>query len=139
MKAMFLALALGLGLSAAGAAHAAGSAFTSAPNDPRAVTLQAKGDGVTDDTAAIQAAIDQAATGRGGGGIVIIPSGRYRISKTVFVWPAVRVFGVGPTRPVMVLGANTPGFQQGAGTMFYFAGSRPPGAGFGGGAPAAAG
>jgi polygalacturonase len=43
--------------------------------------VKAKGDGRADDGAAIQAAIDAAAA-KGGGGLVFLPSGRYRISKT---------------------------------------------------------
>ena len=99
------------------------SVFKSAPNDPRAVTVKAKGDGRADDTDAIQQALDQAAE-HGGGGLVFLPSGRYRISHSLFVWPAVRVFGVGSTRPVLVLGNNTPGFQKGLGTMVVFTGAR---------------
>jgi hypothetical protein len=102
---------------------AATSAFESAPADPRAVTVKAKGDGRADDTDAIQRAIDQAAE-HGGGGVVFLPSGRYRISHSILVWPAVRVFGIGPTRPVLVLGNNTPGFQHGLGTMVVFTGAR---------------
>src|SRR5690349_8466100 len=108
---------------AAGSAVAAVSAFESAPADPRAVTVKGKGDGKADDTDAIQHAIDQAAE-HGGGGVVFLPSGRYRISRTVLVWPAVRLFGIGPQRPVLVLGSNTPGFQHGLGTMVVFTGAR---------------
>jgi hypothetical protein len=112
----------------AGAAIAQGapstSAFSVAPNDPGAVTVEAKGDGVTDDGPAIQQAIDRAAA-RPGGGIVFLPSGRYRISRTLFMWPGIRLFGVGPTRPVFVLGANTPGFRSGVGSMIMFTGNQP--------------
>src|SRR5690349_2134692 len=72
---------------AAGPALGASSVFKSAPNDPRAITVKAKGDGHADDTDAIQAALDQAAE-HGGGGLVFLPSGRYRISHSLFVWPA---------------------------------------------------
>ena len=115
----------GMMLIAAGhpPAAAATSAFESLPNDPRAVTVKGKGDGRTDDTDAIQHAIDQA-TEHGGGGVVFLPSGRYRISRTILIWPAVRVFGIGPTRPVLVLGNNTPGFQHGLGSMVVFTGAR---------------
>jgi Pectate lyase superfamily protein len=106
-----------------GAARAAASAFESAPADPRAVTVKGKGDGRADDTDAIQRALDLAAE-HGGGGLVLLPSGRYRISRTILVWPAVRVFGIGRTRPVLVLGNNTPGFQHGLGTMVVFTGAR---------------
>jgi hypothetical protein len=104
-------------------ALASTSAFESAPNDPRAVTVKAKGDGKADDTDAIQQAIDQS-TENTGGGVVFLPSGRYRISRTILIWPAVRVYGIGPTRPVLVLGNNTPGFQKGLGSMIVFAGSK---------------
>ncbi len=80
-------------------------------------------DGVTDDSEAIQAAIDRA--GEHGEGILFVPSGRYKITRTIYIWPAVRVIGYGDTRPVFVLGDNTPGYQQGLGYMFLFAGGRP--------------
>lgn len=99
------------------------SAFQSQPTDPRAVTVKGKGDGKADDTEAIQHAIDAAAE-HGSGGVVFLPSGRYRISRTLLIWPAVRVYGIGATRPVLVLGNNTPGFQTGLGTMVVFTGAR---------------
>jgi hypothetical protein len=103
-------------------AIASTSAFQSAPPDPRAVTVKGKGDGRADDSDAIQHAVDQAAE-QGGGGVVFLPSGRYRISRTILVWPAVRLFGTGRTRPVLVLGDNTPGFQHGIGSMVVFTGA----------------
>ncbi|MCF7854037.1 MAG: glycoside hydrolase family 55 protein [Candidatus Pacebacteria bacterium] len=45
----------------------------------------AVGDGVADDTAAIQKALDLASAGDGTGGEVLIPSGLYSISKTLTV------------------------------------------------------
>jgi hypothetical protein len=53
-----------------------------------------------------------------------VPSGRYRITRTVFIWPGVRVFGVGRTRPVLMLPDDTPGFQTGVANMVIFAGAR---------------
>ncbi|HTU33613.1 MAG TPA: glycosyl hydrolase family 28-related protein [Candidatus Acidoferrum sp.] len=81
-------------------------------------------DGKADDSAAIQQAIDrvQETTGQG---ILFIPSGRYRLTRTLFVWPGVRLIGYGPTRPVFVLADNTPGFQTGPAYMVFFAGFRP--------------
>ncbi|WP_223799717.1 glycosyl hydrolase family 28-related protein [Sphingomonas nostoxanthinifaciens] len=94
----------------------------SAPlDDPRAVTVQAPADGRTDATAAIQQALDAAAAK--GEGIVFLPAGRYRISRSLHLWPGVRLFGAGATRPVLVLADNTPGFQQGVATMVVFVGS----------------
>ena len=112
---------------------AAASWLTTRVDDPNAVYLEApafevRGDGVADDSAAIQAAIDQAATGHAGESIVFIPSGRYRLTRTIFIWSGVRVYGYGETRPVFVLADNTPGYQENIGLMVMFSGSRPPGA-----------
>ncbi|MGI4878504.1 MAG: glycosyl hydrolase family 28-related protein, partial [Janthinobacterium lividum] len=117
-------IALGLALIAVPAAAMAGpSVFQTAPDDPRAVTVTGRGDGRADDGAALQSAIDTAAA-KGGGGIVFVPSGRYRITRTIFLWPGVRMFGVGATRPVIVLGNKTPGFQRGIANMLIFAGAK---------------
>jgi len=117
MLACFTALTL-----LATTAFASTSALQTAPTDPRAVTVKAKGDGKADETDAIQHALDQAAE-QGGGGVVFLPSGRYRISRTILIWPAVRLFGTGRTRPVLVLGDNTPGFQHGISSMVVFTGA----------------
>src|SRR5436190_21636843 len=102
-------------------AWAGRSVYLTAPDDPKAVTVRAAGDGVADDTAALQQALD-AVSNRGAGGIVYLPSGRYRLTRTIFVWPGVRLLGVGPTRPVLMLGERTPGFQDGVKNMVIFAG-----------------
>jgi hypothetical protein len=105
------------------------SYYTLRPDDPKAVYLakgnrSAHGDGIADDSEAIQQAINrvQETTKQG---IVFIPEGRYRISKTILVWPGIRLIGYGTKRPVFVLGKNTPGFQQGLGYMVVFTGGRP--------------
>jgi hypothetical protein len=98
------------------------SAYQTLPDDPRAVVVRAKGDGVADDSDAIQQAIDSAAN-KGEGGVVFLPSGRYRITKTMLIPIAVRVYGVGKTRPVFVLAPNTPGFQKGVANMVIFTGT----------------
>ena len=105
----------------------AASIISTRLDDPKAVYVTAgefgaRGDGQADDTAAIQAAIDKTGIREG---IVFVPSGRYRLTRTVYVWPGVRVFGYGPTRPVFVLADNTPGFQKGVGVMVMFTGARP--------------
>ena len=119
---MATAVLLGLPLAASAASL---SAFQTAPAEPGAVTVKAVGDGRADDSAALQAAIDQAASSKSGEGIVFLPAGRYRISRTLYMWPGVRLFGVGKSRPVILLGPNTPGFGQGLGTMVIFAGFNP--------------
>ncbi|MFP5391864.1 MAG: glycosyl hydrolase family 28-related protein [Gammaproteobacteria bacterium] len=108
-------------LPVTGASAASASAYQSMPDDPRAVTVRASGDGRTDDTAAIQAALDAAAN-KGAGGVVFLPSGRYRITRSLLVPLAVRLYGVGATRPVLLLADRTPGFQKGVGTMVVFTG-----------------
>jgi hypothetical protein len=91
------------------------SFYTQRLDDPAAVTLTgAKGDGVADDTDAIQAALDKVQqTSRLG--IVLVPEGRYRLTKTLNVWNGVRVIGFGAKRPVFLLAEKTPGFQEGEG------------------------
>ncbi|UAL12583.1 glycosyl hydrolase family 28-related protein [Caulobacter segnis] len=118
------AASIALALAASGPVWASVSVFATAPDDPAAVVVKAKGDGRADDSAALQAAIDAAAA-KPGGGLVFLPSGRYRISKTLFLWPGVRVFGVGATRPEIVLGDATPGFQKGLANMVIVAGAKP--------------
>jgi sugar lactone lactonase YvrE len=88
-------------------------------------------DGVSDDTDAVQQAVDKIQE-TAGQGVVFIPEGRYRLTKTIYVWPGVRVIGYGARRPVLVLAPNTPGYQDinKEQLMVFFAGGRP---GFGGG------
>ena len=107
----------------------AASVFTSRPDDPAAVYLTSpefavRADGLSDDTAAVQAAVDRAAT-TPEGGILFVPSGRYRLTRTVYVWRGVRLIGYGATRPVFVLGDDTPGYQQGIGLMVMFTHASP--------------
>ncbi|ATY33967.1 glycosyl hydrolase family 28-related protein [Sphingomonas psychrotolerans] len=97
------------------------SVFPTAPAEPGAITVKAKGDGKADDSDALQQALDRA-RGKTGHGMVFLPSGRYRITRTLVVPAGVRVYGVGKTRPVIQLGADTPGFQQGVSTMIVFGG-----------------
>lgn len=110
-------------LMAAQPAFASPSVYTAMPDDARAVTVKGVGDGRADDSAAIQQALDAAAA-TPGGGIVFLPQGTYRISRTLFLWPGVRIFGIGAQRPVILLGANTPGFQRGVAHMLIFTGGK---------------
>jgi sugar lactone lactonase YvrE len=113
----------------------AASYYTTRPDDAKAVYLThdsfpVHADGAADDSDALQAAIDKVPAG---GGVVFVPEGRYRITKTIYIWPSIRLIGYGASRPVVVLGANTPGFQNVDDERFliFFAGSRP-GSGRGG-------
>jgi sugar lactone lactonase YvrE len=126
MKMRLLCLILLLGVSSLASAS---SVFTARLADSKAVYLAAQefgahGDGIGDDTAAIQAAIDKAEGGIREG-IVFVPSGRYRLTHTLYLWPGVRLIGYGATRPVFVLADNTPGFQTGVGVMVMFTGASP--------------
>src|SRR5713226_5668819 len=107
----------------------ASSYYPARIDDAKAIYLTNKsfpvqGDGVADDSDAIQQAINkvQETTNQG---ILFVPAGRYRLTKTIYIWPGIRLIGFGTTRPVFLLGANTPGFQQGPTYMVFFAGSRP--------------
>jgi len=65
-------------------------------------------------SAALQAAIDKAFR-HGARGIVFVSGGRYVLTRSVFLWPGVRLIGYGATRPVLLLLPNTPGFPKGHG------------------------
>jgi hypothetical protein len=98
-------------------------------NDTKAVYLTpnnfpVKGDGLADDTAVVQQAINKVQE-KTNHGILFVPAGRYRLTKTIYIWPGIRLIGFGTVRPTFVLAANTPGFQQGPAYMFFFAGGRP--------------
>ncbi|QNI30931.1 SMP-30/gluconolactonase/LRE family protein [Alloacidobacterium dinghuense] len=103
-------------------------------DDSKAVYLtkdqfRVAGDGLADDSEAIQSAIDKAED-QHGEGIVFVPEGRYRITRTIYVWPGLRLIGYGTNRPVFMLPDNSPGYQQGIAYMFFFTGGRPGGSHF---------
>jgi sugar lactone lactonase YvrE len=85
--------------------------------------LGATGDGVADDTAALQKAIDTVADTTHQG-IVFIPQGHYRLTHTLYVWPGIRLIGYGAQRPVLVLAPKTPGYETGPSYMVLFTGGR---------------
>jgi sugar lactone lactonase YvrE len=109
---------------------AATSVYPLRPPDPRAVVVTSehfpvRGDGIADDTEALQQAIDrvQETTVRG---VVLLPSGRYRVSRPLHVWSGIRLIGFGAERPVILLGADTPGYQEGEGKyLVHFVSYRP--------------
>ena len=121
LKCLVLCLSFLVVPRAAGAA----SVFTSRPDDPAAVHVDPPdAQPGANHTALLQAALDQAAASPAGG-IVLVPAGRYRITRTLIVWRAVRIIGYGATRPVFVLPERTPGFQSGLGVMVHFTNARP--------------
>jgi hypothetical protein len=76
----------------------------------------AVGDGVTDDTAAIQAALDAAAAANGG--TIFVPTGTY-LCESAITWPSF-VSGVRRQRPIRLTGAapsNTFGFAASGGAI----------------------
>lgn len=112
------------------------SVFSLRPEDPHAVYFTPENfpitaDGRTDVSDALQEAIRTVKT-RDNFGIVFIPEGKYRITKTIYIPTAVRVIGYGKTRPIILLGRSSPGFQaadpgdKGQGRyMFWFVSSLP--------------
>lgn len=88
-------------------------------------------DGKTDVSDELQRAINEVKTNFNFG-IVFIPEGIYKISKTIYIPTAVRVIGYGKKRPLIVLADNAPGFQEqdpqdkgNAKYMFWFTSSIP--------------
>src|SRR6202795_3497913 len=119
-----------LALLSATTASATGSSYY--PNrlqDSKAVYLDSgefsvHGDGQADDTDALQSAINKVQHDRNQG-ILFVPAGRYRLTRTIYIWPGIRLIGFGAARPAFVLAADTPGFQQGPAYMLFFAGGGP--------------
>ena len=121
------------------------SAFKVSANESKSVYLQKpidqeaiyftpenfniKADGKTDVSDALQEALNQVKK-QYNFGIVFLPEGTYKISKTIYIPNAVRLIGYGKQRPVIVLGKNSPGYQEEvaddkgkANYMFWFTGS----------------
>jgi len=109
------------------------SIFRLRPEDPHAIyftpdNYKITADGKTDVSDALQQAIRTLKT-RDNFGVIFIPEGKYRISKTIYIPTAIRLIGYGKTRPLIVLAPNSPGFQsadpgdKGQGRyMFWFVG-----------------
>ena len=117
-KAGLTAIILSLCQGALGA-----SVITTRLEDPKAIYVDAPRT-ILDSSAALQAAIDKA-SGTGREGIVFVAAGRFTITRTIYLWPGVRLIGYGAARPVFVLPPNTPGFQKGMGVMVMFTGLTP--------------
>jgi hypothetical protein len=80
-----------------------------------------KADGRTDVTDALQTAINDLKRAKNFG-ILFIPEGKYKISKTVHVPAAIRLIGYGKSRPEFILARNTPGYQDEQNYMLWFTG-----------------
>lgn len=86
-------LFLGLIAFVGGWSAAAQSVYTMRPEDAHAVDLTsqnfgARGDGAADDSDALQRAIDRAQE-TVHHGIVLVPEGRYRLTRTIHVWAGI--------------------------------------------------
>ncbi len=107
------------------------SVYIARPDDPHAVYLTtqdfgAHGDGVNDDSDALQHAIDRAQETTHHG-VVFVPEGCYRIGRTIHVWAGIRLIGFGAKRPIFLLVPNTPGFQEGTDSyLLWFTDERTP-------------
>ncbi|GHT33742.1 hypothetical protein AGMMS49574_20030 [Bacteroidia bacterium] len=110
------------------------SVYLQKVNDPEAIfftsdNFNIKADGKTDVSDALQDAVNQVKR-QYNFGIVFIPEGVYKISKTIYIPQAVRLIGYGKERPLILLGKNSPGYQQAvesdkgkANYMFWFTGA----------------
>lgn len=92
------------------------SVYTQRPNDPEAFyftpeNYDIKADGKADVSEALQAAINQVKKERNFG-ILFIPEGKYKISRTIYIPGAIRLIGYGKKRPEFILAKNSPGFQE---------------------------
>jgi sugar lactone lactonase YvrE len=107
------------------------SVYTQKPQDGYAVyftpeNFGIKNDGSSDVSDALQDAIN-ALKRSDNFGIIFIPEGKYRITKTIYIPTAIRLIGYGEKRPEFFLAKNSPGFGEphpddkgGAKYMFWF-------------------
>lgn len=119
-----------IGSTSAVWAAGSNSVYTQRPDDSEAFyftpeNYNFKADGKSDVTAALQEAINQVKREKNFG-ILFLPEGSYRISKTIQIPSSVRLIGYGKKRPVIYLGANTPGFQTAQNYMVWFTGGLAP-------------
>ncbi len=102
------------------------SVYTLRPEDPGALYFTPenygfKADGKSDVSDALQQAINDVKTQKGFG-ILYLPEGEYRVTKTVMIPANVRLIGYGKKRPVIYLADKTPGFQDERNYMIWFTG-----------------
>jgi hypothetical protein len=92
------------------------SVYNIRPDDSEAFYFTAEnynitGDGKMDVSAALQKAINGVKT-KNNFGILFLPEGKYRISRTIYIAKAIRLVGYGKNRAEVIRGKNTPGYQQ---------------------------
>lgn len=92
------------------------SVYELCPKDPEAVyftpdNYAIKADGSMDVSDALQNAINEVKK-KYNFGIVFLPEGKYKITKTIYIPKAVRLIGYGKKRPIIFLAKNSPGYQQ---------------------------
>lgn len=116
------------------------SVYKTAFSDEKITILSTEGltpdaDGVYDVTERLQQMLDEMKLTYNFG-IVMIPEGKYSVSKTVYLPRAVRMIGFGESRPQFILKASTPGYTTGESGyrddmkyMFWFTGNVPSAAG----------
>lgn len=83
-------------------------------DDPEATyfIVEELGLGKNDDVSdALQKVIDETKIEKNFG-VIFIPEGSYRISKTIYIPKAIRLIGYGKKRPEFVLTKNSPGYQE---------------------------
>lgn len=105
------------------------SVFTQKPEDPEAIyftpeNFGIKADGKMDVTKALQEAIFKVKTEKNFG-ILFLPEGTYRITRTIQIPASVRLIGYGSKRPVIYLAPKTEGFQDERNYMVWFTGGIP--------------
>jgi len=134
MKKAFLTLVTMLCCAMALQAVNTESIYTEKPNDPQAIfftpeNFNIAADGRTDVSQELQNALNRVANEQGFG-ILFVPEGKYRVSRTIYIPKAVRMIGYGKKRPVFILSKNSPGFSDeypadkgGSKYMFWFTGS----------------
>lgn len=109
-------LVFGLVLSVQSTFADKGSVYTQRPEDPEAYyftpdNYDFTADGKMDVSNALQTAINQVKREKNYG-ILFIPEGKYKISKTIYIPQAIRLIGYGENRPEIILGENTPGYRN---------------------------
>ena len=105
------------------------SVYSVAFTDPSALDMAEDGpfqiSPNSDITKTLQNAIDHVANSSVFG-VILIPSGNYHISDTLFVWKGIRLIGYGNSRPTFILPANTPGYAESEPKyLLHFASNKP--------------